>query len=231
MEIFFITFVILTTFFILTHLRPLNEGEIVQLSKNRRYKKIKKYFSFIAGEYKVDKNFKKQMNPNGKFYQIREDLRFFPSVAAGLLKYKKHEWIIIAFEKDRIISKIWLNKGSNRASVPIFLSIQNLINVSKKDRYNSVMIFHNHPNSDPNYYNCNKPSSTDVKLAKEYGYELKKNGINLLEFVCERGKHYRYYTEYSDNFFHVSDFIKEVNTVKNQSKSRNFLMHFERIFL
>jgi len=36
------------------------------------------------------------MNPNGTFYRINESLFGFPATVAALLKYKKHEWIIIA---------------------------------------------------------------------------------------------------------------------------------------
>ena len=111
MEIALLTIGLFLVVFIVSHLRPLRENEINVLSEKRRNKGIIKYFSFDIQEYSVNKNFKKSMNPNGKFYQISEDLYTFPSLSAGLLKYKKHEWIIISFEKDRKISLIWLNKG------------------------------------------------------------------------------------------------------------------------
>lgn len=41
------------------------------------------------------------MNPNGEIYLLDEKLEEFPSIAAGLLKYKKHEWRLTALEKDR----------------------------------------------------------------------------------------------------------------------------------
>ena len=39
------------------------------------------------------------MRADGRFYKIEERLFEFPALATGLLKYKKHEWIIIAFER------------------------------------------------------------------------------------------------------------------------------------
>jgi len=89
--------------FVFTHLRPLTEDEVKQLGTKRRGKQIRGYFSFAAVGFNVDKEFKKQMNPNGTFYRINEGLFEFPSIAAALLKYKKHEWIIIAFEKHKKI--------------------------------------------------------------------------------------------------------------------------------
>ena len=44
--------------FVLTHLRPLSDNEIIQLSNKRRNKSIKKYFSFDSKEYNVNKEFK-----------------------------------------------------------------------------------------------------------------------------------------------------------------------------
>jgi len=85
--------------FLLLHLRPLNEGEVKALAIKRRHNVIFKYYNFDMDEYAANKNFKKRMNPNGKFYEIDHDLHSFPSIAAALLKYKKHEWIIISFEK------------------------------------------------------------------------------------------------------------------------------------
>lgn len=170
------------------------------------------------------------MNPNGKFYPVKETLHYFPSVAAGLLKYKKHEWIIIAFEKNKKISLCWINKGFDRSGVTPYISIYDLIAIAKRDGYKSVMIFHNHPNSNPNYFDCSKPSEQDLKSAEEFASKLSKNGINLIEFICERGKHYQYLAQYSDRFLPKSEFIKEVKRQNGKSRFRNLLLHLERIF-
>jgi hypothetical protein len=119
LEFFLIVAAITVLLLILTHLRPLKENEMEKLSSKRRGKAIHQYFTFDHQEYNVDKIFKKKMNPNGKFYRIDEKLYHFPSTAAGLLKYKKHEWIIIAFEKNKNISICWLNKGFDRSRVRV----------------------------------------------------------------------------------------------------------------
>ena len=102
----FILYFLIFFIFIIFHLRKLTENEVMQLSKKRRDKKLSEYFLFDNREYSANKNFKKIMNPNGKIYQINESLFEFPSIAAALLKYKKHEWIIIAFEKNKNINSI-----------------------------------------------------------------------------------------------------------------------------
>jgi len=230
MEIALLTIGLILVVFIAFHLRPLRENEINVLSEKRRNKEIIKYFSFDIHEYSVNKNFKKSMNPNGKFYQISEDLYTFPSLSAGLLKYKKHEWIIISFEKDRKISLIWLNKGFDRSIVFPHLSVSDLINIANRDGYTSVMIFHNHPNSNPNHYDCSSPSPQDIISANEFAAELNENGINLLEFICERGRHYRYYAEYSDDFLAASKFAEKIKSENGQTMIENLSLHIQRIF-
>lgn len=69
------------------------------------------YLSFDYKEFAVNKGFKKQISPNGSVYEINEILFEFPSKAAVLLKYKKHEWVIIAFENEKNVYLIWPNKG------------------------------------------------------------------------------------------------------------------------
>jgi len=227
---FSLVVIIVLSLFIFTHLRPLDEGEMGRLSSKKRDKAISRYFNFHHREYSVNKKFKKQMNPNGSFYEIDKKLYDFPSIAAGLLKYKKHEWIIVAFEKDKTIVTCWLNKGFDRSSVSSYLSVNNMTNVAKRNFYSSVLIFHNHPNSNPTHFDCSKPSHQDIKSANEFASTLIGNDINLLEFVCERGRHYEYYSKYTDDFMHVSEFFELVRNQNGKTKFKNLALHLSRFF-
>lgn len=113
---------VVSTIFILTHLRPLTHEEIKSLASKRRSNQVRAYYSFDNRELSVDKEFKKQMNSSGTYYDVNETLFSFPSTAAALLKYKKNEWIIIGFERNKSIDLIWLNKGFDRASASLHLS-------------------------------------------------------------------------------------------------------------
>jgi hypothetical protein len=92
--------VVLLCTFIILHTRSLNEAEITALATKRREKQLRLYFTFSGMPIGVSLEFKKNMAPNGKFYDVREQLSHFPSLAASLLKYKKHEWMLVAMEKD-----------------------------------------------------------------------------------------------------------------------------------
>ena len=170
------------------------------------------------------------MKPTGRFYQISESLQEFPAIAAALLKYKKHEWIIVAFERNKEIFLIWLNKGSNRSSVSSGLSAKDMVEVAEATKASSVLTFHNHPNPYPNYLDCTKPSDQDIETAKVWSSVLNESGINLVSFICERGRHYEYFLSPADSFLPLQQFIDEINQVNGRSKLKNLSLHFERIF-
>ncbi len=223
-------FLLISLTFIVTHLRPLTKDEVKSLGDKRRNRQIRMYFSFDTREFTVNKEFKKRMNPNGTFYRINENIFGFPATAAALLKYKKHEWIIIAFEKDKKVDLIWLNKGFDRSGVSPYLSVEDITKNVKQENQISVLIFHNHPNINPNYYDCRKPSGQDIKSANEFAQVLNQNGINLLEFVCERGKHYEYFLSPAGTFLPLAEFVEAIDNLNGQSKFKNLSLHFERIF-
>lgn len=215
---------------ILIHLRPLNETEIVQLAQKRRNAIIKHYFIFDGGQWSADPIFKKNMNPNGKFYFMQESLFSFPSIAAALLKSKKHEWIIIALEKNNIVEKVWVNKGVSRESVCSYLSSENIAYHANLDDYTSVLILHNHPNINPNYFTYKNPSEADINSAYYYSSLLNQEGINLIEFVCERGFYYEYFRSISGKYLPLYEFIGNIRKRNNISKLTNLKLHLERIF-
>lgn len=171
------------------------------------------------------------MNPNGALYHSEDISLFeFPSHASALLKYKKHEWIILAFEKNEIVDLIWLNKGSDRSGVSAYLSKEMIVDIANKDNYLSVLIFHNHPNSNPQYYDCSNPSNQDLESADEYGQTFNEQGINLIEFICERGHHYEYYISPSSKFIPLVGFVTDIEKSNGVSKLKNLGLHVDRVF-
>lgn len=184
-------------------MRPLTDQEADQLSTKRRNKQIRAYYSFHAGEVSVDLQFKKRMKADGSFYPADESLYTFPATAAGLLKYKKHAWIIVAFEKGKKVDLLWLNKGADRTGVNIYLSIEQIAETARENAYTTVLMFHNHPNQDPGRYSCIMASPQDIKTAGEFARVLNEEGVNLVEFVCERGRHYEYWLAAADSFYPV----------------------------
>lgn len=221
---------IIVIVFISTHLRPLTEDEVSRLGTKRRGKQIRRYFSFDKREFTVNREFKKRMKPTGRFYQMIESLHKFPAIAAALLKYKKHEWTIIAFERDSEVFLAWLNKGPNRLSVTSSLSAEDMAKVADAKEATSVVTFHNHPNPDPDHLDCTRPSNQDIEAAKYRSFVLNERGVNLVSFVCERGRHYQYFLSPADGFLPLPQFIEEINELNGRSRLENLSLHIERIF-
>jgi len=223
-------FVLLGLFFVATHLRPLSEHEVRHLAERRRCQQVSQYFSFHSGEFSVDRQFKKRMKPTGAFYRLGEDLFRFPSTAAALLKYKKHEWVIVAFEKDRHVESIWVNKGLDGSTVSSALSAPRIAQLARQQGYGSVLFFHNHPNPGPSYYDCTSPSQQDLRSATERAEVLNREGVSMVAFVCERGRHYKYFLSATDSFLPLSDFARDINKVNGSSRLRNLSLHLQRTF-
>jgi DNA repair protein RadC len=223
-------FLLLVLLFVFTHLGPLTPGEVEHLAGKRRDQEISRYFSFHAGELSADRQFKKRMKPKGAFYRINEDLSRFPSITAALLKYKKHEWVIIAFEKDKHVTLIWANKGPDGSTVSSLLSTPRIAEVARQRGYSSVLTFHNHPNPSPSHYDCTSASQQDLRSASLRAQVLNTRGLNLLALVCERGRHYRYFRSPADSFLPLSDFVRDIDKVNGSSRLRNLSLHLERIF-
>ena len=200
------------------------------MAGHRRRKAIQTYYYFDRREYSVNNHFKKKMQANGTFYDMNEELFSFPSIAAGLLKYKKHEWIIVAFERNKQIEKIWLNKGQDRTQVNLTISFHNLKSVAESGKYTSVLIFHNHPNHNPAHYSMTRASITDKETSSNWSNQLVAVGVNLIEFVCERGNHYIYWRSVSDSFFPLAAFKTDLELINGINWSQNLSLHWERFF-
>lgn len=216
--------------FVLLHVRPLTDDEIRVLADRRRTTGINSYYGFDRKEHHVNAEFKKRMAADGRLYNMSEQLLEFPALAAGLLKYKKHEWIIVAFERNKVIDKMWVNKGRDRSQVHFGISLPSLQQMAANGGYHSVLVFHNHPNSNPSLYSTRQASDRDKQTAGELAMELRSAGVNLIEFVCERGTHHEYWRSVCDAFLPLEGFREEIRQLNGFSRAQNFFLHCELLF-
>ncbi len=230
MEYFIGVLLAVVMLFIFLHLRPLEEHEITALSTKRRKRNIEAYFHLENTERYVNPDFKKSLNPRGGFYRVELPLYSAASIVAGLLKYKKHEWIVVAFEKGKQVGQLWVNKGHNNSSATIYLSVEETLETATRNGYSSVLMFHNHPNSNPGRYSCTQASNADFASASHWAARLNPGGVNLAEYVCERGRHYRYCLSPSDSFMPIGQFTDAIIKSNGSSRLSNLRLHMERIF-
>ena len=211
----------------LTHRRPLTDGEVFRLAAHRRRRTVASYFRFARQEVAIHKAFKAGMKPSGRIYAVNERLEDMPDLAAALLKGKKHEWMVIAFERGRRVTHLYVNKGPDNESVSLLWEPESIVRFARQQGCTSLLLFHNHPNPNPGRYDFTRPSGTDLESARQFAGVLLPQGINLIEFVCERGRHYRYFDAVSEHFLPVGQFSQEIRKANGTSPRANYRLHRE----
>lgn len=76
------------------HRDPLDEFEILRLSRKRQRSRAFAKYDFSTESQVADPAEKKAMKSQGEFMRCDLDYRSAPARIAGLLKYKKHEWVV-----------------------------------------------------------------------------------------------------------------------------------------
>ena len=91
---------------------PLNAQQLAELAARRRLASVRAYFRFHGAPVTADSAFKQKMPPRGGWFNFDCQMEIWPATAAALFKYKKHEWVVVAFLHDRRVSRLWINKGA-----------------------------------------------------------------------------------------------------------------------
>ena len=184
-------------------------------------------FDFSAMQRPADAAEKKAMTRQGEFVACDLPYRDAPARIAGLLKYKKHEWIVIAFINSFHVQQLWWNKGPDGTMVWSFLRHHSLKAAIESLKPDSIAILHNHPNPDPSYYRMSFPSEADLRSAGSFDEEFSKHGISLLEFVCERGVPHLYYATFAESVVPMDPITSEVQKVNGTGILRNYSLRKE----
>jgi hypothetical protein len=224
------TALVLLCLFLWVHTRPLNLREIADLAARRRVKAIEAYFRFERPAALPDADIKRTMPAKGGWVTFNCPLELWPSTAAALFKYKKHEWVIVAFVHGRHITRLWINKGSDSVSVELPLGPQSLLEECRRGGYSSVFFHHNHPNPSPREFYMLVPSSQDKSFAERYAAVLHHGGVNTFQFVCERGRFHCFHSMVADTFMPISQFLGLVARQNGVSRRANLALHTERLF-
>jgi hypothetical protein len=217
--------------FIISHLEVLTRDEIEEVTTAIWLDNIKNRFEFNKGEYIIDNNFRKYLRSWGKYYEIDETLFSLPSVIAELLRYKRHEWIVVAFEKGQKINKVWINKGVDENSVTLRFKIQDLIE-EQEEVFSSILVFHNHPcPHNSSEYELSKPSEQDIETANVRFEILSEKNLNYIEFICVKGKYYPYYMKICKKQYPIAHIEDDIMKLNGQSKYVNLKLHCKKVFL
>lgn len=209
------------------HRHPLDEQEILVLSKKRQRNQTLRKFDFSTSPRPADAAEKKAMKSQGEFVHCDLGYRDSPARIAGLLKYKKHEWIVIAFINSFHVRRLWWNKGPDGTNVRSFLGDHALNTAIRSLKPDSVTILHNHPNPAPARYRVNTPSEADLRSAAFYASEFSKHGISLLEFICERGVPHLFYACFADSVVPIDPITEAIQRVNGTGIFKNYSLRRE----
>lgn len=197
-------------FHFLQNISPLTDFEIYELAAGRRFNDLVTHNDFQDFIIDADKDFKKGLSASGKFYRVSEHLNSFPSLAASLLKGKKHEWRIIGFASKTDVIGIWANKGDNNNSVSLSVSVNDIIKLAKEYQADTILDFHNHTNA------VFQASETDINSAAYLGDTFLNSNLNYFAFVVARGKFKQYAWWVLDTIFSIDKYLEAIK--KNNGK-------------
>ena len=216
-------------FFVWVYSQPLNAQQIADLAIHRRLVNVRAYFRFHGTPVMADGAFKQKMPARGGWFNFDCPIEIWPATAAALFKYKKHEWIIVAFLHDRRVSRLWINKGADNTCVVLPLNPQLLLEECRRGGFSSIFFHHNHPNPAPRELYMLLPSSQDAVFAEQYAVALVAGGVNVFQFVCERGRFRCFYSRVADQFMPVARFRDQVAQRNGLSWHSNLGLHMKRL--
>ncbi|HOI29772.1 MAG TPA: hypothetical protein PLZ15_08420 [Melioribacteraceae bacterium] len=160
---------------------PLTESEITNLARKRRLRIFAERIKLDEYSFSIDAETKKRFGSKLKYYECDIDIGLFPSWSAGILKGKKHEWLIIGIGDMKSVHGFWMEKGHDNKSIQTSLSSIELTERLNKEGVNNLLLVHNHPNSTLN------PSKEDKDCLLEIFSKYNKGSINVLGFIAGRG--------------------------------------------
>lgn len=206
---------------------PLTPEEENRLASKRRRNAQLQEFQFCVQPRPANPEEKKAMKSTGEFVACDLDYYEAPSRIAGLLKYKKHEWIVFAFVSRKRVVRLWWNKGPDDSRVWPLLGVDAVQALVRSLRLDAIAVLHNHPNPNPSRYRMNSPSDADMASAAYFHRILAVLGGSLLEFICERGVPHLYFAAFADQIVPVEPILTAVVSANDKGMFSNYKLRKE----
>ena len=210
----------------LANCHPLDDSEVLDLAEKRRRNRALAKFGYSDMEQPSHPSEKKRMKAGGQFVSCNLAFYDAPARIAGMLKAKKHEWIVAAFVRSYQVPLLWWNKGPDGVHVYLTLSDEDVLSHARELGADAIAILHNHPNPYGNRA-TSEPSPNDVKSALIAANFLLQRGISLLEFVCDRGIPHLYFTAFSEAEEPLEPVLSNVKQSNGFSWGENYRLRKE----
>ena len=226
----FVLFLLYKFFLTIYFMRPITEKELEKWAKKELKKATTEYFKF---EFEPPKSLKKQyesdkplVDKDGSEITINIPFKYGPACMSYWLKHKKHQWIVAIYCKDKTnFTRLYGNKGPDNTTVSCSLRPESMFGIGRRNNFDSVLIFHNHPMSVSS--NVSKEDREIAKIRKKFA---KQNDWNYLEFICIRGDFKLFEENYNSKFKQISDYKKEYKELGKQSALQNLKFRWDKIY-
>lgn len=196
--------------------RILTQAEIDELARRQRLRAIDRHFAFRRYQPTMNMDFKKSMPASGRLFEINESIEEFPCIAAGLLKWKKHEWIIFGCSRAGRVIAMWMNKGFSNSAVSPFVNTEELITLANQLGADTILDIHNHPNA------SHIASKQDQLSASCFGEQFVAYGLSYVAFIAEKGLPYEYACWVTDDFYPLDFYLSQIKVLNGTSRLVNY---------
>ena len=186
--------------FFCTHRKPLTLEQIRMLARYKAVNYFKKKYVFKKGYSIEDHAFVTKLDKADNWYDINEPISVFPKKVASYLIGKPHNFTVLAIERDGIVRKMRIDRGSDNSGISFRCDIYDVIRTCKNISGYSVLRFHNHSASEYSKQQGLKAGQNDMISAGSCAEMVGSIGKNWFDFVCSGGDFTNFYSRISEAF-------------------------------
>lgn len=206
--------------------QPLNDEEINSLLQQRKICYINSTFCFLQNKIKVNPDYRRAMEVQGRWDRISVGLTELPTLMAELLRTKRHEWFLWCLADDKNCKFLWANKGDDNESCYSKISPLAVALLAKKEDCTTIIRIHNHPHTQQDGdFLLLTPSKIDLRSFANLKELFKQYELNLIDIVCSQGR-FRVYAHSFCNFPKELS-IDAIRAENGVSEEHNIALHRE----
>jgi len=200
--------------------KPLNKEEIALLSKARKKQAEKSRLNFSTEHFEINPDYRQFLSSGGRWDEISVPYNKALAMAAELIRYKRHEWLILILASNTKCRFIWANKGNNNMSCYLSGTFDDIIEKAIQNGCGTIIDFHNHPCT-VDFQGALSPSDTDMNTAAKWAEKARAAGLNYICAVGVRGQFSVYYSSFDESIYPKSCTVEYIESQNGLSKSGN----------
>ena len=192
--------ILIKLIYFLTHRKPLTIEQVRMLARYKAINYFKKKYVFKKGYSIEDHAFVTKLDRADNWYDINEPISAFPRKVASYLVGKPHNFTVLAIERDGVVRKMRIDRGSDNSGISFRCDIYDVIRTCKSISGYSVLRFHNHSAAEYGKQQGLKAGQNDIISAGSCAEMVGSIGKNWFDFICSGGDFTNFYSRISEAF-------------------------------